>query len=69
MDQEDKPERAHLSLIAARERIMQTDTSRRARPVRVEPHDREGTRDIYNRFVYDKGASVLLMLEGWLGEG
>src|SRR5262249_6735352 len=23
---------------------------------------------IYNRFVYDKGASVLLMLESWIGE-
>jgi cytosol alanyl aminopeptidase len=68
MDQEDKPERAHLSLLVARERIMQADTSRRSRPVRVEPHDREGTRDIYNRFVYDKAADILLMLEQWLGE-
>ncbi len=68
MDQEESPQRAHLSLLVARERIMQTDSSRRARPVRVEPHDREGTRDIYNRFVYDKGAGVLLMLEQWLGE-
>jgi cytosol alanyl aminopeptidase len=68
MDREEQPARAHLGLIEARERIMQIDVSRRTRPVRVEPHDREGTRDIYNRFVYDKGASVLLMLEGWLGE-
>ena len=68
MDQEDKPERAHLGLIAARDRIMQVDASRRMRPVRVEPHDREGSHDIYNRFVYDKGGSVLLMLEAWLGE-
>jgi alanyl aminopeptidase len=68
MDQEEQPERAHLSLIVARERIMQTDSSRRARPVRVEPRDREGTRDIYNRFIYDKGAAVLLMVEQWLGE-
>lgn len=68
MDQEDRPDRAHLGLIAARDRIMQVDSTRRTRPVRVEPHDREGTRDIYNRFVYDKGAAVLLMLEQWLGE-
>ena len=68
MDQDDKPERAHLSLLGERERIMQIDESRRSRPVRVEPKDREGTKDIYNRFVYDKGAAVLLMLEGWLGE-
>ncbi len=67
MDLDDRPERAHLSLIMERERIMLTDEARRTRPVRLEPFDREGTRDIYNRFVYDKGASVLLMLEGWLG--
>jgi alanyl aminopeptidase len=68
MDQEERPERAHISLMAARERIMRTDDSPRTRPVRVQPGDREGTKDIYNRFVYDKGAAVLLMLEGWLGE-
>jgi alanyl aminopeptidase len=68
MDQEEPPERAHIGLIEARERIMQIDGSRRTRPVRAEPDNREGTRDIYNRIVYDKGGSVLLMLEGWLGE-
>ncbi len=68
IDQDEKPDRAHLSLLEERERIMQIDDSRRSRPVRVEPKDREGTKDIYNRFVYDKGAAVLLMLEGWLGE-
>jgi cytosol alanyl aminopeptidase len=68
MDQEVQPERAHLSWMPARERIMRTDDSSRTRPVRVQPGDREGTKDIYNRFVYDKGAAVLLMLEGWLGE-
>lgn len=69
MDEEVQPDRAHLSLMDSRERIMRTDDSPRTRPVRVQPADREGTRDIYNRFVYDKGAAVLLMLEGWLGEG
>jgi alanyl aminopeptidase len=68
MDQEEPPARAHLSWMPARERIMRTDDSPRTRPVRVQPGDRDGTKDIYNRFVYDKGASVLLMLEGWLGE-
>ncbi len=68
MDQEQIPERAHLYAIASRERIMRLDGSSRARPVRVEVHDREGSKNIYNRMVYDKGASVLLMLEGWLGE-
>lgn len=68
MDEEEPPARAHLSWMPARERIMRTDDSPRARPVRVQPGDRDGTKDIYNRFVYDKGAAVLLMLEGWLGE-
>ena len=68
MDEEEPPARAHIGLMEARERIMQADDSRRSRPVRVAPVNREGARDIYNRFVYDKGASVLLMLEGWLGE-
>jgi len=68
MDQEVQPDRAHLSLMAARERIMRMDDSPRTRPVRVQPGDREGTKDIYSRVVYDKGAAVLLMLEGWLGE-
>lgn len=68
MDRELQPDRAHLAWMAAREKIMRTDDSPRTRPVRVQPGDREGTKDIYNRFVYDKGAAVLLMLEGWLGE-
>ncbi len=68
MDREERPDRAHIALMAARERIMRTDDSARTRPVRVQPGDRDGTKDIYNRFVYDKGAAVLLMLEGWLGE-
>ena len=67
MDQEQIPERKHLYAILARERIMKLDESPRTRPVRVEVRDREGSKDVYNRFVYDKGASVLLMLEGWLG--
>jgi alanyl aminopeptidase len=68
MDQEQAPGRKHLNAVAARERIMKVDESPRARPVRVEVHDREGSKDVYNRFVYDKGGSVLLMVEGWLGE-
>lgn len=68
VDREEPPERAHLGLLEARERIMEADSSRRSRPVRVEPHNRDATRDIYNRLVYDKGAAVLMMLEAWLGE-
>jgi len=68
MDQEQPPERVHLSSIVARERLMAIDNPARARPVRVVVNSRLAARDIYNRIVYEKGAAVLLMLEGWLGE-
>jgi aminopeptidase N len=68
MDTEQIPERAHLAAINSRERSMRVDASARTRPVRLEVRDRARSRDIYNRLVYEKGASVLLMLEGWLGE-
>jgi alanyl aminopeptidase len=68
MDQEEPPERVHLSAIAERERIMAVDNPTRSRPVRVAVNSRETARDVYNRVVYDKGAAILLMLEGWLGE-
>jgi alanyl aminopeptidase len=68
MDQEQPPERLHLSSIAGRERLMTLDNPARARPVRVAVNSRLAARDIYNRIVYEKGAAVLMMLEGWLGE-
>jgi alanyl aminopeptidase len=68
MDQEQEPGRKHLHAIASRERIMKVDESAHTRPVRVEVQSREGSKDVYHRIVYDKGASVLLMLDGWLGE-
>jgi cytosol alanyl aminopeptidase len=68
MDQEEPPERAHLAAIAARERMMVVDNPARSRPVRIAINSRDTTRDVYNRVVYEKGAAILLMLEGWLGE-
>ena len=72
MDQEQPPERAHLAAIIARERVMAMDNPARSRPVRMSvsngANSREIMRDVYNRVVYDKGAAILLMLEGWLGE-
>jgi len=68
MDEEQPPQREHLAAVAARERTMAADASRRLRPVRVEVTSREIARDIYDRIVYDKGAAILQMLEGWLGE-
>jgi alanyl aminopeptidase len=68
MEQEQPPERAHLTAIAARERMMAVDNPARSRPVRIAMNSRETMRDVYNRVVYEKGAAILLMLEGWLGE-
>jgi len=68
MDQDLPPERVHLTAIAARERMMAVDYSARSRPVRIAINSREAARDVYNRVVYEKGAAILLMLEGWLGE-
>ena len=68
MDQEQPPERLHLSSIASRESLMAVDHPARARPVRVGVTSRSGARDIYHRMVYEKGAAILMMLEGWLGE-
>jgi aminopeptidase N len=68
MDQDQPPERVHMAAIAARERMMAVDYPARARAVRVAVNSRETARDVYNRVIYDKGAAILLMLEGWLGE-
>ena len=68
MDSEQPPERTHLAAIVQRERIMKVDEAPHTRPVRVEIASRNAAKDIYNRLIYDKGASVLLMLDGWLGE-
>ena len=68
MDQEQPPERLHLASIASRESVMAVDNPARARPVRAGVTSRQDARDIYNRLVYEKGAAILMMLEGWLGE-
>jgi alanyl aminopeptidase len=68
MDQEEPPERAHLAAITARQRIMAVDASPNTRPVRLAVSTRKSAGDVYNRMVYDKAASVLMMLEAWLGE-
>jgi hypothetical protein len=49
MDQEQPLERARVTTIAARERIMQEDASARARPVRLAMETRAATEDTYNR--------------------
>ena len=68
MDQEQPVDRKHLSSVAARERIMAMDDSARTRPVRLAMTSRHDTENVYSQFVYQKGAALLWMLEGWLGE-
>ncbi len=68
MDEEQPAARKRLNAIAARERIMAMDAGPHTRPVRLAMKDRKDLRDVYNRIVYDKGAGIMLMLEGWLDE-
>jgi len=68
MDQEQPPARRLLASVAARERIMATDAGPKTRPVRLEMHSRKDTDGVYSQIVYQKGAAILLMLDGWLGE-
>jgi cytosol alanyl aminopeptidase len=68
MDQEQPPARKLLASVAARERIMATDAGPKTRPVRLEMHSRKDTDGVYSQIVYQKGAAILLMLDGWLGE-
>ena len=68
MDLDQPPARRSLSSIAARERIMAADEGPKTRPVRVTMHNRDEMKGVYSQFVYQKGAAVLRMLEGWLGE-
>ena len=47
---------------------MATDAGPKTRPVRLEMHSRKDTDGVYSQFVYQKGAAMLVMLDGWLGE-
>jgi alanyl aminopeptidase len=68
MDEDQPVERARLDAIVSREWMMQTDAKPRARPVRVAVDSRSQAATIYHGTVYSKGASILMMLERWLGE-
>ena len=68
MDEEQPPARKLLNSIVARERIMATDAGPKTRPVRLEMHSRTEMDGVYSQFVYQKGAAILTMLDGWLGE-
>ncbi len=68
MDQEQPPARKLLASVAARERIMATDAGPKTRAVRLEMNSRKDTDGVYSQIVYQKGAAILVMLDGWLGE-
>ncbi len=67
-DEERAPERRMLEFITQRERAMQSDVATPGRPVRMTIGSRAQASDVYNRLVYQKGAAILAMLEGWLGD-
>ncbi len=67
IDEERAPERRMLEFITQRERAMQSDTPA-GRPVRLTIASRAQAAGVYDRLVYQKGAAILAMLEGWLGE-
>jgi alanyl aminopeptidase len=68
MDHFEPAARRRLGAVIARERIMEADAGERAMPVRRRLQSRAEMESVYNRFVYQKGAAVLLMLEAWLGD-
>ena len=55
-----------LAITDVRDRILLSD-SPETRPLRLEMHSRKEIDDVYNGIVYLKGASILEMLEDWLG--
>ncbi len=67
MDEEQAADRQHLAALAARERIMASDESSDSHPVRWPRQTREELDHVYNQVPYQKGAAILLMMEGWLG--
>ncbi len=57
-----------VAAVAAREGIMRVDGGPRSRPVRLAMSSREQMKGVYGGIVYQKGAAIAAMLEGWLGE-
>jgi len=55
-----------LSVTEMRDVMMSADSAG-TRPVRLEMHSRKETDDVYDGIVYSKGASILEMLEDWVG--
>ena len=58
----------HARLAARRERIMAADDGPKSHAVRNPKHTRAEMESVYDQFPYQKGAAILLTLEGWLGK-
>ena len=65
-DMERPPFERGLSITETRNVRMSTDSAE-TRPVRLEMHSRKETDDVYDDVIYSKGASIIEMLEDWLG--
>ena len=57
----------HVKLEARRARIMAADDGPKSHPVRNPKRTRVEMESVYDQFPYQKGAGILLTLEGWLG--
>jgi alanyl aminopeptidase len=68
MDEFEAPANVHLKLEARRARIMASDDSAKSHPVHNPKHTRSEMDSVYDQFPYQKGAAILLTLEGWLGK-
>lgn len=67
-DADQPPDHLGLSLVEGRNASMKADEDSRARPVRLDLRSRRQLADVYNGVVYQKAASVLRMLEVYLGQ-
>ncbi len=65
-DSEFPPFERGLTITEVRDKMIVSD-SLQTRPVRLEMHSRKEINLVYDDIVYEKGASILEMLEDWLG--
>jgi len=59
---------SHVQIESRRARIMAADDGPTSHAVRNSKHNRTEMESVYDRFPYEKGAGILLTLEGWLGK-
>jgi cytosol alanyl aminopeptidase len=67
-DEDEPPEHQGVAIVEARNRSLKADEGPQPRPVRLGLRTRTELADVYNAVVYQKAASILRMLEVYLGE-